>query len=85
MELNTWLKARLFSINQRGKQHVITKPQWQNQPGTIMNLPNTSCARALHIPPVVRGLGAYANQQLENFRIDALSKMQGALPEPALV
>jgi transcription-repair coupling factor (superfamily II helicase) len=33
----------------------------------------------------VRGLGVLnANQQLENL-IDALKKMQGALPEPAIV
>ena len=51
------------------------------------NLPQGVRSRFVYSPGkvTVRGLGVFkADQQLQSL-IDALSKMQGALPEPALI
>jgi transcription-repair coupling factor (superfamily II helicase) len=62
----------------------MEEPAWSL---LVANLPEHMRSRYVFAPDkvIVRGLGVLsANQQLETL-IDALGKMQGALPEPILV
>lgn len=90
MELKQVAKKLGFSrIKPEGKQHVILEtpmeePAWNLLAG---NLPEHLKSRFVYTPGkvTIRGLGIVnADQQLENL-INYLSKMEGALPEPALV
>jgi len=90
MQLKQLAKSLGFSrIKPESKQHVIletpmAEPAWNL---LIGNLPEHLRSRFVYSPGkvTVRGLGVLtANQQLDNL-IDALGKMQGALPEPANV
>ena len=90
VELKQIAKKLGFSrIKPEAKQHVIletpmAEPAWNL---LVSNLPEHLRSRFVYSPGkvTVRGIGMLtANQQLEHL-IDALGKMQGALPEPALV
>lgn len=90
VELKQIAKKLGFSrIKPEGNQHVLLEtpmeePAWNLLKG---NLPEHLHSRFVYSAGkvTVRGLGVLsADQQLENL-IDWLSKMQGALPEPALV
>ena len=90
VELKQVAKKLGFSrIKPEAKQHVIletpmAEPAWNL---LVSNLPEHLRSRFVYSPGkvTVRGLGMLtANQQLE-YLIDAMGKMQGALPEPALV
>ena len=89
VELKQVAKKLGFSrIKPEAKQHVIletpmAEPAWNL---LVSNLPEHLRSRFVYSPGkvTVRGLGMLsANQQLE-YLIDAIGKMQGALPEPAL-
>ncbi len=88
MELKQLAKSLGFSrIKPENKQHIIletpmAEPAWNL---LVANLPEHMRSRYVYAPGkvTVRGLGVLnATQQLENL-VDALSKMQGALLEPA--
>ncbi len=90
MQLKQLAKSLGFSrIKPEAKQHValetpMAEPAWQL---LAANLPGHLQSRYVYAPGkvIVRGLNVLsANQQLETL-IDALGKMQGALPEPVLV
>jgi len=90
MELKQLAKSLGFSrIKPEGKQHVILETPMEEPAWNLLaaNLPEYLRSRFVFSPGkvTVRGLGVVsATQQLENL-IDYLSKMQGALPEPAIV
>ena len=90
VELKQLAKSLGFSrIKPEAKQHVILETPMEEPAWNLLvaNLPDHLRSRFVYSPGkvTVRGLGVLtANQQLENL-IDALGKMQGALPEPALV
>lgn len=82
-------KLGVSRIKPESKQHVILETPMEEPAWNLLvaNLPEHLRPRFVYSPGkvTVRGLGVLsANQQLENL-INALSKMQGALPEPALV
>ncbi|PSB21260.1 transcription-repair coupling factor [Phormidesmis priestleyi ULC007] len=90
MELKQVAKKIGFSrIKPEGKQHVILETPMEEPAWNLLkeNLPNHLQTRFVYAPGkvTVRGLGLLsADQQLSNL-IDWLSRMQGALLEPALV
>jgi len=90
MELKQVAKKIGFSrIKPEGKQHVILETPMEEPAWNLLkeNLPNHLQTRFVYTPGkvTVRGLGLLsADQQLSNL-IDWLSRMQGALLEPALV
>ncbi|MBV8883218.1 MAG: transcription-repair coupling factor, partial [Chroococcidiopsidaceae cyanobacterium CP_BM_RX_35] len=90
MELKQLAKSLGFSrIKPEGKQHIILETPMEEPAWNLLvaNLPEHLHSRFVYSPGkvTVRGLGVLtANQQLENL-IDALGRMQGALPEPASV
>jgi len=90
MELKQVAKKLGFSrIKPEGKQHVVLETPMEEPAWNLLktNLPQHLQTRFVYTPGkvTVRGLGVLkADQQLENL-IESLSKMQGALPEPALV
>jgi transcription-repair coupling factor (superfamily II helicase) len=90
MELKQIAKSLGFSrIKPEGKQHVVLETPMEEPAWKLLqdNLPEHLRSRFVYTPGkvTVRGLGVLkADQQLENL-IDWLGKMQGALPEPALV
>ena len=90
VELKQLAKSLGFSrIKPESKQHVILETPMEEPAWNLLvaNLPEHLRSRFVYSPGkvTVRGLGVLsANQQLENLT-DALGKMQGALPEPALV
>lgn len=90
VELKQLAKSLGFSrIKPEGKQHVILETPMEEPAWNLLvtNLPQHLQSRFVYSPGkvIVRGLGVLsANQQLQNL-IDSLSKMQGALPEPAMV
>jgi len=90
VELKQLAKKLGFSrIKPEGKQHVILETPMEEPAWNLLigNLPEHLRSRFVYSPGkvTVRGLGvSSANQQLEHL-IDALRKMQGAIPEPALV
>lgn len=89
MELKQLGKKLGFSrIKPEGKQHVVLETPMEEPAWHLMaeNLQESLRSRFVYSPGkvTVRGLGVFnANQQLENL-IDALKKMQGALPEAAI-
>lgn len=89
MELKQLAKKLGFSrIKPEGKQHVVLETPMEEPAWNLMaaNLSEGVRSRFVYSPGkvTVRGLGVLnANQQLENLS-EALKKMQGALPEPAL-
>ncbi len=90
MELKQIAKKLGFSrIKPEGKQHVLLETPMEEPAWNLLkaNLPEHLHSRFVYTPGkvTVRGLGILsADQQLENL-IDWLGRMQGALPEPALV
>lgn len=90
MELKQAAKSLGFSrIKPESKQHVVLETPMEEPAWNLLaaNLPEHLRSRFVYSPGkvTVRGLGVLnANQQLDNL-IDALGKMQGALPEPAVV
>jgi transcription-repair coupling factor (superfamily II helicase) len=90
VELKQIAKSLGFSrIKPEGKQHVVLETPMEEPAWNLLkeNLPEHLRSRFIYSPSkvTVRGLGVLkADQQLENL-ISFLSKMQGALPEPALV
>ncbi|HEY9606293.1 MAG TPA: transcription-repair coupling factor [Allocoleopsis sp.] len=90
VELKQVAKSLGFSrIKPEGKQNVILETPMEEPAWNLLkeNLPEHLRSRFVYMPGkvTVRGLGVLkADQQLENL-INFLSKMQGALPEPALV
>ncbi len=90
MELKQVAKRLGFSrIKPEGKQHVILETPMEEPAWNLLkeNLPEHLRSRFVFMPGkvTVRGLGILAaDQQLTNL-IDWLSRMQGALPEAALV
>ncbi len=90
MELKQIAKSLGFSrIKPEGKQHVVLETPMEEPAWKLLqdNLPEHLRSRFVYTPGkvTVRGLGVLkADQQSENL-IDWLGKMQGALPEPALV
>ena len=90
MELKQTAKKLGFSrIKPEGKQHVNLETPMEEPAWNLLkeNLPEHLRSRFVFTPGkvTVRGLGSLsADQQLTNL-IDWLSRMQGALPEPALV
>ncbi|WP_448572877.1 transcription-repair coupling factor [Trichothermofontia sp.] len=90
MELKQVAKKLGFArIKPEGKQHVVLETPMEEPAWKLLkdNLPNHLQGRFVYSPSkvTVRGLGVLsANQQLENL-LDWLSKMQGALPELAIV
>jgi transcription-repair coupling factor (superfamily II helicase) len=89
MELKQVAKKLGFSrIKPDGKQHVILETKMEEPAWNILagNLPENLRSRFVFTPGkvTIRGLGVVtADKQLQNL-IDWLSKMQGALLEPAL-
>ncbi len=89
MELKQIAKGLGFSrIKPEGKQHVILETPMEEPAWRLLkeNLPEHLKTRFVYSAGkvTVRGLGVLkAEQQLENL-VTWLSKMQGALPEPAL-
>lgn len=82
-------KLGFSRIKPEGSQHVVLETPMEEPAWNLLkaNLPNHLHPRFVYTPGkvTVRGLGALnADQQLENL-IDWLGKMQGAIPEPALV
>ncbi|MBD1856944.1 MULTISPECIES: transcription-repair coupling factor [Leptolyngbya] len=90
MELKQIAKKLGFSrIKPEGKQHVILETPMEEPAWNLLkeNLPDHLRSRFVFTAGkvTVRGLGALsADQQLTNL-IDWLGRMQGALPEPALM
>jgi transcription-repair coupling factor (superfamily II helicase) len=90
VELKQIAKSLGFSrIKPEGKQHVILETPMEEPAWNLLkeNLPEYLRSRFVYAPNkvTVRGLGVLkAEQQLENL-IDYLGRMQGVLPEPALV
>ena len=90
MELKQRAKSLGFSrIKPEGNQHVVLETPMEEPAWKLLqeNLPNHLRSRFIYTPKkvTVRGLGILkSDQQLENL-IDWLGKMQGALPEVAIV
>lgn len=90
VELKQIAKSLGFSrIKPEGKQHVVLETPMEEPAWNLLKekLPEHLRSRMVYTPGkvTVRGLGVLkAEQQLENL-INFLSKMQGALPELALV
>jgi transcription-repair coupling factor (superfamily II helicase) len=90
VELKQIAKSLGFSrIKPEGKQHVVLETPMEEPAWNLLKekLPEHLRSRLVYTPGkvTVRGLGVLkAEQQLENL-INFLTKMQGALPEPALV
>ena len=90
VELKQIAKSLGFSrIKPEDKQHVVLETPMEEPAWNLLkeNLPEHMRSRFVYMPGkvIVRGLGVLkAEQQLENL-INFLGKMQGALPEPALV
>ncbi|NEQ29099.1 MAG: transcription-repair coupling factor, partial [Microcoleus sp. SIO2G3] len=90
VELKQVAKSLGFSrIKPEDKQHVVLETPMEEPAWNLLreNLPEHMRSRFVYSPGkvTVRGLGVLkAEQQLENL-INFLSKMQGAIPEVALV
>jgi len=90
VELKQIAKSLGFSrIKPEEKQHVVLETPMEEPAWNLLkeNLPEHMRSRFVYSPGkvTVRGLGILkAEQQMENL-INFLGKMQGALPEPALV
>ena len=90
MELKQLAKKVGFSrIKPEQKQHVVLETPMEEPAWNLLaaNLPENIKTRFVYSPGkvTVRGLGVFkADQQLQNL-IDALGRMQGAIPEAAVV
>ncbi len=90
MELKQLAKKLGFSrIKPESKQHVVLETPMEEPAWNLLaaNLPEHLKSRFVYSPSkvTVRGLGVLkADQQLQSL-IDAFSKMQGAIPEAAVV
>lgn len=90
MELKQLAKNLGFSrIKPENKQHIVLETQMEEPAWNLLaeNLPETLKARFVYSPGKVTGRGLAvlkADQQLQTL-IDALGKMQGAVPEVAVV
>jgi len=90
MELKQLAKKLGFSrIKPEGKQHVILETPMEEPAWNLLaaNLTESMRSRFVYSPGkvTVRGLGVFkADQQLQNL-IDSFRKMQGAIPEAAMV
>ncbi|MDF5734353.1 MULTISPECIES: transcription-repair coupling factor [unclassified Nostoc] len=90
MELKQLAKKIGFSrIKPENKQHVVLETPMEEPAWNLLaaNLPENLKTRFVYSPGkvTVRGLGVFkADQQLQNL-IDAFGRMQGAIPEAAVV
>ncbi|BAY76615.1 transcription-repair coupling factor [Nostoc linckia NIES-25] len=90
MELKQLAKKLGFSrIKPESKQHVVLETPMEEPAWNLLaaNLPDNLKTRFVYSPGkvTVRGLGVFkADQQLQSL-IDAFAKMQGAIPEAAVV
>ncbi|MGJ5632503.1 transcription-repair coupling factor [Nostoc sp. CALU 1950] len=90
MELKQLAKKLGFSrIKPEQKQHVVLETPMEEPAWNLLaaNLPDNLKTRFVYSPGkvTVRGLGVFkADQQLQNL-IDAFGRMQGAIPEAAIV
>ncbi|MEH2013951.1 transcription-repair coupling factor [Nostoc sp.] len=90
MELKQLAKKLGFSrIKPENKQHVVLETPMEEPAWNLLaaNLPENLKTRFVYSPGkvTVRGLGVFkADQQLQNL-IDAFGRMQGAIPEAAIV
>ncbi|MBD2508898.1 transcription-repair coupling factor [Nostoc muscorum FACHB-395] len=90
MELKQLAKKLGFSrIKPEQKQHVVLETPMEEPAWNLLaaNLPDNLKTRFVYSPGkvTVRGLGVFkADQQLQNL-IDAFGRMQGAIPEAAVV
>ncbi|MBD2529896.1 transcription-repair coupling factor [Nostoc flagelliforme FACHB-838] len=90
MELKQLAKKLGFSrIKPENKQHVVLETPMEEPAWNLLaaNLPDNLKTRFVYSPGkvTVRGLGVFkADQQLQNL-IDAFGRMQGAIPEAAVV
>ena len=90
MELKQLAKKLGFSrIKPENKQHVVLEMPMEEPAWNLLaaNLPENLKTRFVYSPGkvTVRGLGVFkADQQLQNL-IDAFGRMQGAIPEAAVV
>ncbi|MEH1900931.1 MAG: transcription-repair coupling factor [Nostoc sp.] len=90
MELKQLAKKIGFSrIKPENKQHVVLETPMEEPAWNLLaaNLPENLKTRFVYSPGkvTVRGLGVFkADQQLQNL-IDAFGRMQGAIPEAAIV
>ena len=90
MELKQLAKKLGFSrIKPENKQHVVLETPMEEPAWNLLaaNLPENLKTRFVYSPGkvTVRGLGVFkADQQLQNL-IDAFGRMQGAIPEAAVV
>ncbi|MEH2208940.1 MAG: transcription-repair coupling factor [Nostoc sp.] len=90
MELKQLAKKLGFSrIKPENKQHVVLETPMEEPAWNLLaaNLPDNLKTRFVYSPGkvTVRGLGVFkADQQLQNL-IDAFGRMQGAIPEAAIV
>ncbi|MEH1843052.1 MAG: transcription-repair coupling factor [Nostoc sp.] len=90
MELKQLAKKLGFSrIKPENKQHVVLETPMEEPAWNLLaaNLPDNLKTRFVYSPGkvTVRGLGVFkADQQLQNL-IDAFGKIQGAIPEVAIV
>ncbi len=90
MELKQLAKKIGFSrIKPENKQHVVLETPMEEPAWNLLaaNLPDNLKTRFVYSPGkvTVRGLGVFkADQQLQSL-IDAFAKMQGAIPEAAVV
>jgi transcription-repair coupling factor (superfamily II helicase) len=90
MELKQLAKKLGFSrIKPESKQHVILETPMEEPAWNLLkdNLPEHLKTRFVYTPGkvTVRGLGVLPAEQQTEHLITWLGKMQGALPEPALV
>ncbi len=90
MELKQLAKKLGFSrIKPENKQHIVLETPMEEPAWNLLaaNLPDNLKTRFVYSPGkvTVRGLGVFkADQQLQNL-IDAFGRMQGAIPEAAVV
>ncbi|MEH2446252.1 MAG: TRCF domain-containing protein [Nostoc sp.] len=90
MELKQLAKKLGFSwIKSENKQHVVLEMPMEEPAWNLLaaNLPDNLKTRFVYSPNkvTVRGLGVFkTDQQLQNL-IDAFGRMQGAIPEAAIV
>ncbi|MGL5924335.1 transcription-repair coupling factor [Chroococcidiopsis sp.] len=90
MELKQLAKKLGFSrIKPEGKQHVVLETAMEEPAWNLMiaNLPDSLRSRFVYSPGkvTVRGLAVLKTEQQLQTLIDALSKMQGAVPETVMV
>ncbi|MGL4621141.1 MAG: transcription-repair coupling factor [Chroococcidiopsis sp.] len=90
MELKQLARKLGFSrIKPEGKQHVVLETAMEEPAWNLMiaNLPDSLRSRFVYSPGkvTVRGLAVLKTEQQLQTLIDALSKMQGAVPETVMV